>query len=109
MRVESKHTQPINITKGVLQGDPISPLLFSIFISDIEEYFRSKELKGINMSINKDIIMLLYADDLVNLASSPADVSRKLRALESYCSDNALEINASKTKLYIFTKVDHQR
>ena len=30
------NTNTIDVTEGVLQGDPLSPLLFSMFISDIE-------------------------------------------------------------------------
>lgn len=95
-------SRPIKITKGVLQGDPLSALLFSLFINDIENFFRERELTGISLTPTENIILLLYADDLVILADSPVDIQRKLDALEKYAKNNNLEINTEKTKILLF-------
>lgn len=95
---------PITYTKGVLQGDPLSPLLFAIFICDIEEHFRNLGLQGLSINAFTDILMLAYADDIVILANSPKDVQKKLTALESYCQANKLQINCDKTKVLYFHK-----
>lgn len=69
----------IPVGRGVLQGDSISPLLFSLYISDIEHYFREKGLSGIPIDDSTDILILLYADDIVILADSPSDMRNKIK------------------------------
>ena len=91
-------SKPVKVSKGVLQGDPFSALAFILFISDIETVLR-KHVRGINVTISTDILLLAYADDLVILAESPIDAQRKLNYLEKYCLENDLIVNVSKTKI----------
>lgn len=94
----------IKITEGVLQGEILSPLLFSIFIDDLESFFREEGLTGLNIDGFVDILLLAYADDLVILCDSQVDVQRKLNALERYCNKNFLQVNVEKTKVMVFHK-----
>ena len=52
---------------------------------------------------------MLYADDLAILAETPADLKRKLKPLEDFCSIRDLEINVSKTKIVTFRSGGRQR
>lgn len=97
-------TSKVDITQGVLQGDPLSPPLFLLFISDLESYIRKNQLEVIFINRKDDVLTLLYAVDLVMFAHYEIDMQRKLRALENYCSENKLLINATKTKIVIFHK-----
>ncbi|XP_073981931.1 uncharacterized protein [Rhodnius prolixus] len=92
----------IKVSQGVLQGDKLSPLLFALFISDITEYFERNGAKGLSISSDREINLLLYADDLVILAWSWSDAQKKLNILEKYCSENLLEVNISKTMVVPF-------
>ena len=92
----------VQITVGVLQGEILSPLLFILYISDMEQFFRSQNLRGLNLDRVTDLIMLLYADDLTILAYSPPDLKRKLRTLFAYCEANFLTVNIEKTKVLPF-------
>lgn len=51
-----------------------------------------------------EIFLLAYADDLVVLADTPLECSKKLKALSKYCKLNKLEVNIAKTKIMIFSK-----
>lgn len=104
VRVGDRLTKRFEITCGVLQGEPLSPLLFSLFLSDIEAYFRERGAVGVNLDNSVDVLMLLYADDLAILSDSPIDLNRKLAILHQYASANGLEVNTSKTKIMCFRK-----
>ena len=69
---------------GVRQGENVSPLLFSIFLSDLRDYLSTKYnelsfinnnisdlLNDINLDMYLKLYVLLYADDTVILAESP--------------------------------------
>lgn len=99
VRAGGQLSREVEITEGVLQGEILSPLLFILFIADLEQDLRKCGLRGVNIDGTNDIMALLYADDLVILADSPADMNRKLTALSKYCQANSLTINADKTKI----------
>lgn len=92
-------TDDVRITEGVLQGEILSPLLFILYISDIDDYFRSRDLSGIDINNKLDVMILLYADDLAIVARNKADLRTKLKALRLYCLDNDLIVNESKTQI----------
>ncbi|XP_050516124.1 uncharacterized protein LOC126890986 [Diabrotica virgifera virgifera] len=100
-------SRSFDVTAGVLQGETLSPLLFSLFIADIETFFYGNGARGVSIDSKNEILLLLYADDLVILADSEADVGRKLKLLESYTKSNDLTVNTTKTKILIFSKGGH--
>lgn len=81
IKINGQLSSNISITEGVLQGESLSPLLFALFLSDIEEFFRSKGLSGLRLNSQCDVLCLAYADDLAYLADCPLDVNKKLCAL----------------------------
>ena len=49
---------------GVRQGICLSPILFSLYLNDIEEQFINSGIEGIDVDVFK-LFLLLYADDIV--------------------------------------------
>lgn len=97
-------SKEIKITKGILQGDPLSPYLFSLFINDLGKYFRKRGHKGVNMDDKNEIIELMFADDLVLLSDTEIETKKLLQTLESYANQKGLKVNLSKTKILPFRK-----
>ena len=85
---------------GVPQGDPLSPLLYSIFTSDLPDIFKHE---GPSLG-NTTIPYILYADDLVILSSSSEGLQHALDRLGFYARKFNLTVNEEKTKCLIFHK-----
>jgi len=66
--VDGEHTRFVPSMQGVRQGCPLSPILFSCNINDLVA--RLKTLGGGVTIGDRDLLSLLYADDIVLLADS---------------------------------------
>ena len=73
------------------QGDPISPLLFMLFINDIVQNINTN-LDDIFTIDELQLFLLLYADDAVVFAESPEVLQLILNDFESYCTLCGLKI-----------------
>ena len=91
-------SEPFCSNIGTPQGDVISPLLFSLFLNDIEAWIPNlgPMLHGVRIGY------LMYADDIVLLAENANDLQKMINALHTYCERNKLVINIGKTKCMIF-------
>ena len=71
-RTPEGFSNPIHSTIGVKQGCPLSPTLFGLYIDELEDFLRRSLLPGDGCFLHQVLIsILLFADDVVLLASSP--------------------------------------
>jgi len=86
---------------GTPAGSCLGPLIFSLFINDIDEAMT--------------LFFVLYADDLVfivdatDLNSGLAKIDECFKKLREWCNENCLTINESKTKAMLFHKANDHR
>ena len=105
---------PCNI--GVRQGENLSPVLFSIFLNDFQDYIAprfnglpkisnlcSTMISDEDVEVFVKLFTLLYADDTVVLAETEEDLQNSLVAVYEYCEQNSLKVNVDKTKIVIFS------
>uniref|UniRef100_A0A803TKK2 ribonuclease H n=1 Tax=Anolis carolinensis TaxID=28377 RepID=A0A803TKK2_ANOCA len=90
-------------TRGVRQGCLLAPFCFNFYINDIVEYLKMKEYHGPKI-MDRELNILIYADDIVLLSTTPVGLRRSLQKLSHYCAENALTINKEKSKIMVFGK-----
>lgn len=88
---------------GVRQGECLSPILFSLYLNDIEEHFISSGINGLDIDMFK-VLMLLYADDIVIFSHTSEQLQTSLNLLQEYCTRWKMKVNVSKTKVLVFRK-----
>lgn len=88
--------------RGVRQGDSLSPLLFNIFINDIDKIFDQSVSDPVVLNSTK-LNCLIYADDVLLLSESKEGLQSCLNSLQTYCDFWKLKINTDKTKVIIFS------
>ena len=94
-------TNKFNCNVGVKQGEPLSPILFNLYINDMMKHF-DNTCQPIYLD-NTPLNSLLYADDLILLSETESGLQKCIEKLETFCSKWALEVNKAKTKCMVFT------
>ena len=94
----------INVDRGTIQGDTLSPFLFLIFMEPLLRWLDSGG-RGyaygtmVNRGDHLDRFRcsgLAYADDLVILADNHRNLPIQLQKLEAYCAWSNLRVNSKK-------------
>jgi hypothetical protein len=89
---------------GVKQGDPLSPLLFGLYIDRICSFFVDRvSTPGIKVD-ETSLHCILYADDLVLLAHDRLGLQELLDTLSIFCTATKLKVNTEKTEAMFFHK-----
>ena len=95
--------------KGVRQGENLSPLLFAIYLNDLENFMNTSGCKGIEIGVQNNeftifliLFVILYADDTIVLSDNAKEFQDILNTFNEYCKKWKLKINICKTKIIIF-------
>lgn len=88
-------------TNGVMQGEALSPFLFSLYINDFEGELLSSVCEPTYLR-ELALFLLMYADDTVLMAESKEGLQDILDKLHTYCAKWDIEVNVAKTKIVVF-------
>ena len=92
-----------DVSLGVKQGEPLSPLLFILFINDISDSLNLDNLATKDIEL-LSIYMLLFADDIALFTTDANSLQALLDNVYEYSVKWGLKINVNKTKVCIFEK-----
>ena len=107
--------QTFSSNVGVCQGENLSPVLFAIYLNNLVEFISHAYNGLVDMSTASSLLdtdeitvyfrlySLLHADDTVILAESAAELQASFNAMYLYCKTWKMQVNASKTKVAIFS------
>ena len=89
------------ITRGIRQGDSLSPLLFSIVMDKTLSYV--KHLQGYRMG-SEEINIVCYADDIALITDTEDDLKRLLYNFHLSFLKFSMKISIHKTKAMTISK-----
>ena len=85
--VTERERQQFKLERGVRQGDPISPKLFTSLLEEVFRKLKWKKIHGININGYR-LTNLRFADDIVFFAKNATDLQEMIQEL-SDCSTHA--------------------
>ena len=91
------------ISLGLKQGEPLSPILFILYVNDVCTNIDYNSLTEHDLN-QLSIFMLLFADDMVLFTTDQTSLQKQLDSLYVYSIKYGLKININKTKICIFRK-----
>lgn len=97
---------PCNI--GTRQGDVCSPIIFSLFINELNSMLRSNCTVGIFIDNSiSDVMCLMFADDVANCAETVINLQRQINVIDQFCVSTGMELNLNKTEIIVFRNGGH--
>ena len=96
VRVNGKQTKSFHVDVGLRQTFALSPLLFIIYMNWMDKLSRIEDCVTIG---RRKISRLLFADDLVLLASSISGLQHALNGFAAECDIAGMKISTSKTEV----------
>lgn len=89
--------------RGVRQGCPLSPGMFNLLMSDLEEEMRREGWRGVRLETER-VYTLAYTDDVVLLAEEKERIRCMIERLGRYLERKGLKLNAEKSKVMRFRR-----
>lgn len=91
------------LTKGVKQGCPLSPMLFSLYTYDLEKILTKAQAGGVAINQTR-LHSLMYADDMVIFGEDINNLKDAIRVTRNYFDKIGLIFNPDKSKIMTFSR-----
>jgi hypothetical protein len=88
------------MTRGVKQGDPLSPLLFNIAMDPLLEAISAQNNGYKWDESGLQLEALCYADDNGLLTEDPKDMQENLEVVNEFCRATGMKLNVKKSAGY---------
>jgi hypothetical protein len=114
VRYNDQETEGFNPTRGLRQGDPLSPYLFLICAEGLSSLLAHQEevrgIEGVKVCRNAPSVShLLFADDsLILMKANIVNATSLRQVLDQYCANSGQLVSDGKCSIYFSPNVDVQ-
>ena len=110
--VNGSWTPHLNVNRGVLQGDPWSPMIFNLCFNTLMRTLTRAELRNLGyiygpQSSQRNCKWLQFADDAVIVSSNTKDAQLLLDIFISWCNWANMKVNIKKCNTFGMMKKDN--
>ena len=99
--LEGEKSSTFSIEQGVAQCCSLSPILFSVFVSDLLEEIDRAQI-GIQLKSSNKVGGLLFADNFVGITKSSDTLQQLIDIIYEFCSKWRLHANVNKSAVLVF-------
>ena len=99
--LDGDKTASVQPSFGVKQGCPLSPLLFAIYLNDIDSVADGVQ-GALTGTPNFLVTHMLFADDLSLMSNGPDHLQTMLNKLRVYAQRKSLTVNTQKSEVMCF-------
>lgn len=103
---QNTQTEMFHCNKGIMQGDSLSPVLFTTFMNDVPEYLKQNHCLGLSF-YERTINCLMFADDLIIMSPTAEGLQKSMNTICSHARKWKLKINLKKSNVMIFRANGH--
>ena len=97
VKLNNKLSQEFSCMTGVRQGECLSPILFALYVNNLEQELITRGADGVDNGLLK-LFLILYADDIVIFSESASGLQNGLNVLHDYCQKWKLTVYVDKSK-----------
>ena len=100
MRVNGEMSAPFRVDKGVPQGDPLSCLLYILYVESLSRLLSSDPVLRASAATVRDVavLLLLYADDLAVLMDSEQALQHALSLVTEWAAAWGATVSTGRAK-----------
>ena len=104
----NEYSDDIPIARGVKQGDPLSPILFIIFMESLVKTIDDRKI-GVDIGENINLSNLLYADDIALISNSAENLQYMMDLTSNWLDKRCMKANPKKCGILAYHRDPKQK